>query len=82
MFASVFSWLLTQTKNAILSGVDEALAEIEGTGTADTAPVLAQLRTRLQPTLTRPAATVANSVRGVTRAAGKVRWADASRRNC
>ncbi len=55
---SVFSWLRTQTKNAVLAGFGDAVAELEGDGTTDTEPVLAQLRRRLQPALTGPSATM------------------------
>jgi hypothetical protein len=59
MFASAFNWIRTQTRNAVLAGFGDAVAELEGDGTSDAAPALTQLRARFQPALTGPAATSA-----------------------
>jgi hypothetical protein len=50
---SLFNWLRNQVKAAVLAGVGDALQELEGTGTDDTAAALVQVRIRLAPTLTK-----------------------------
>jgi hypothetical protein len=51
MLSNLFNWIRTQVKQAVLAGVGDALEELEGTATSDTAPAVLHLRTRLTPAL-------------------------------
>lgn len=55
MLTSLFSWLRQSVRDSILAGCADAMAEIDGDGSHDTATPLAQLRARLTPALTHDA---------------------------
>ena len=51
----LFSWLRNRVKNAFLSGIGDAIGEIENGDHPDTSTAIALLRARLQPALPAPA---------------------------
>ena len=52
MLNSLFSWLRISVRDSILAGAADAVAELDGDGSPDTAAPLAALRARLAPALT------------------------------
>ena len=50
----LFNWIRNRVRAAVLAGVADAAAEIDGDGSADLDNALAALRARVQPALPAP----------------------------